>query len=208
MRPHQHLFPIVNQMVEVAVEELREEGGEITCGRGCDHCCHLLVETSWEEARELAIWLANQPAKKRDKIFKRVQESAEDARELFGRRKSTKKFKEPYDGDSKIKDDAYDEYFYEKKRPCPFLEKGACIAYVSRPTPCRLHMVTSDPYYCRYDVDNEEGFDYPDSFDELKDNAAHAIVACEKDGRWGQMGIMVEAVVAAEGFAALARESI
>lgn len=206
MRPHQHLFPIINHMIDEAVEDIREDGEDITCTRGCDHCCHLLVESSWEEARELAIWLANQPARKKTAVYKRLKASAEDARELFKRRKSTKKFMEPYRGEASITDEAYDEYFYERKRPCPFLEKSGCVAYESRPTPCRLHMVTSDPYYCRFDVDNEEGYDYPDSFDELKDNAAHPIGAVEKDGRWGHLAIMVEAVINEEGLDGLAKE--
>ena len=183
-------------MVEHAARSLEEdEGKKVSCVAGCTHCCHLLIEISWEEAEELANWLVALPAAHRSRVVARVQESAESARELFSRRSKTQKFMAPSRKDTEIPDDVFDQYFYEKKRPCPFLELGRCAAYEVRPTPCRLHMVTSSPELCAADTENDEAYDIPDAFEELKEDAAPVISAVERDGRWGQLAIMVEAVL-------------
>lgn len=182
-------------MVDEAVDDLKEADNPITCKKGCDHCCHLLVEISYEEAQALVEWIKALEKKEKERIINNVKSSASEAKEIFSRKKSRKKFLKPYIGEESFDDDAYDEYFYEKKRPCPFLLAGVCQAYEVRPTPCRLHLVTSDPNSCRYDVEDDSDFDIPERIDILKEEVGGMLRATQADGRWGQLSIMVEALL-------------
>ena len=197
---HKHLFPIINAMIDHAIAEVEEGGQEVTCRAGCTHCCHLLIEISAEEAAELVEWTSMQPLAEQQAVIKRVQAAAESAREVFNRRGETQKFSEPIREQLEIHDAAFDEYFYEKKRPCPFLgEGGRCVAYESRPTPCRLHLVTSDPALCSKDVGDEDDYEVPEEFETLREAVAPVIEAVELDGRWAQLAIMVEAIMKEQG---------
>ena len=196
---HKHLFPIINAMVDHAIAEVEEGGETVSCKAGCTHCCHLLIEISAEEAYELVEWTTQQLPPKRDAIIERVQAAAASTREVFNRREESRKFSEPLSESIEIPDDAFDEYFYEKKRPCPFLENDHCIAYESRPTPCRLHLVTSDPNLCSKDVGDEDDYEVPEEFETLREAATPVIEAVELDGRWAQFAIMVEAIMKEQG---------
>ena len=195
-RKHQHLFPIIDQMINIAVDDVEEEGLQVTCKPGCTHCCHLLVEVAWEEAVELAKWIMAQPLDRQIHFKKKISDSAVGAREIFQRKEETHKYLKPTHLDMDIPDDVFDIYFYEKVRPCPMLEDDRCVAYESRPTACRLHMVTSDPALCAREAEEEdEDYDIPDRFDELKNETEPVIQSCELDGRWGQLAILVEAAL-------------
>ena len=198
-RNQQHLFPIIDAMIDNAIEEASENGETITCKPGCDHCCHLLVEISWSEAYELAQWIVNLPTKEeQEKFYMSVASTAIEAREVFSRKKSGRRFMQPLYSEDDMPDWMYDAWFYEKKRPCPFLVDGLCAAYEVRPSPCRLHLVSSDPDLCRYDVEDDTDYEVPDSLEEVKEELGPVITAINGEGAWGQMAIMVEAVLKRE----------
>ena len=192
---HKHLFPIINAMVDKAVEDVEEEGEKVSCQKGCDHCCHLLVEVAWEEAYELVEWVNDQDDVVKNEVLEKISKAASEAKRVFSKREDTKIFMEPLDDDIEIPDEVYDDYFYGKKRPCPFLLDGCCRAYEARPTACRLHLVTSDPDICSAEVTDESEFDYPDRFEELREECAPVISAIERKGVWGQLAVMVDSVV-------------
>lgn len=192
MRPHEHLFPIVNAMIDDALRDMKVDRERISCKKGCDHCCHLLVEATWEEAVEIALWIKNLPKTKRKKILDRVLEHATQAKEFFKRKKSWSRFSKPVRGEKPIPDGAFDSYFYDEIRPCPFLEKKQCIAYEVRPTACRLHMVVSPAKLCARDVEDDSDYDTGERIEQLQEEAAPPIVALQRDGRWGQLSIMIE----------------
>lgn len=198
VRNQQHLFPIIDAMVEAAIEEIEPEK-KISCHAGCDHCCHLLVEISWSEAFEMADWVMNKvPRKDRDHFLSTIGEMAAEARNVLGKKKSGRKFLQPLYGDDDIPDWAYDDWFYEKKRPCPFLKDGLCAAYEVRPSPCRLHLVTSDPALCKYDVEDDSDYEVPDELEEVKEELGPVIAGLNREGAWGQLAIMLEAVLERE----------
>lgn len=199
LRNQEHLFPIIDSMIDNAVEELSEEGEQISCKAGCDHCCHLLVEVSWAEAYELAAWIEQRESEDDKAYFlNSVATMAAEAREVFSRKKSGRRFMKPLHSDDDMKDWMYDVWFYEKKRPCPFLKEGLCAAYEVRPSPCRLHLVTSDPELCRYDTASEDDTDVPESIEEIKEELGPIITAINGEGSWGHIAIMVEAVLKEE----------
>jgi Fe-S-cluster containining protein len=194
-RIHQHLFPIVNQMMTNAIKEAEEEGYEIQCRQGCDHCCHLLIEISWEEAVEMAHAVVSRPRESRLELIGRIQKNAQEAREFFLGSKGAAAFARPVEGDRELPDDVYDDYFYKGVRPCPFLENSSCTAYESRPTPCRLHVVSSDPKLCENDVEDDSEYETPECIEQVKEDLGPVIETLEVDDRWGHFSIVLEAVL-------------
>ena len=191
---NRHLLPIVDSMVDNCLEELGENQ-KISCRKGCDYCCHLLVEISWEEALELAGYVRELAPEQQESLKMRIRKNAEKGRGLFRATPETENFCEPYGGDKDIPEDIYDSYFYKMRTPCPFLTEGACSAYEHRPVSCRLHMVTSEPEICGFDVEDESDYNVPEEVEELKENLAPILQVVQKDPRWGLLSIMVERAV-------------
>ncbi len=200
-RPHQHLYPIMDLLIEKTVHALENEGCQITCQRGCAHCCHLLVEISWEEAVELAHWINAQPATRRRLFIEKITHNAAQARALFVQTDASAIFCQPVDdGDLEIPDAVFDNYFYASVKPCPFLEDNLCAAYTHRPSTCRLHMVNSPVALCMREADTTQepstDVEIPETIETLKQDMEPLLVGLIEDGRWGQLAIMVEAALA------------
>lgn len=186
---------MLDELIDSAVEANKEGGEEITCRIGCDYCCHLLVEIGWEEAQQLATWVIALPEPQREAFILKVRKNAAAARKVFSRRIDAGHCLQPGSSEQEIPDEAYDEYFFDNKIPCCFLESGKCAAYEARPIACRLHLVSSDPCHCSSATHREDEYEVPDLIEELKDETAPVIGLLEKDGRQGQLGIMVEAAL-------------
>jgi uncharacterized protein len=195
-RNYNHLLHTIDVMVDSAVADIKKEGEKISCAKGCSYCCYLLVEISWEEATILAEWLNAQHPKIKQELIQNIHHNAQTARDIFARYKSAQKYMKPYRGDMKLSESVYDRYFYKNNIPCPFLYENACAAYEARPTPCRLHMVTSDSKLCSREVPEETpGYHVPEQIETLRDEVVPITSAFYQDGRWGQLGIMVEAAL-------------
>lgn len=192
---HQHLFPIIDAMVDHASKEVANDGKSISCKPGCTHCCHLLIEVSWEEACELAEWVLSQDEENKELYLQRINSNAEEAKEFFRKYKGYEDLSGPITDDRELADTIYDDYFYGKSRPCPMLVDNLCTAYEQRPTSCRLHLVASDPKLCAADCGDDDEYDIPDEIEELKEHASHVLEAVEKDGRWGHFGIVLQSAI-------------
>lgn len=190
-----HVFTIVDSMMDEALHELPKGGREVTCHRGCSHCCHLLVEVSWEEAQELARWIVRQTPERQAKFQAAVKRAAREAKQFFMSRKATRRYAEPVREGLHFPEYLFNRYFLDKARPCPFLDGGACAAYEARPTPCRLHVVTSAPELCSREVIDDSKYRVPRRVERVQREIAPVITAMTPDGRWGQLAIMVDAVM-------------
>lgn len=186
-------------MVDAAITDIEADGEQISCRKGCMHCCYLLVEISWEEASELANWIVGQPEASRNRLIGSIKESAADAKEFFLSDPKTAHYLEGWAEDEDLPEEIYDRYFQEKARPCPFLSFGKCEAYVARPTPCRLHMVSSEPSICSREVEDDEDYNIPDRVDELREEVGPVISAMCKDGRWGLLSLLVQEALVEKG---------
>lgn len=194
--PFKHFHKVLNHLIVKTVNDCDDQDEAITCRKGCSYCCHLLVEIPWEEAAILAAWLMKQPDAKRNAIIQKIKRNAQQARHLFRQKKRTTKFSEPVDYDTEDFPDALcDDYFYKKRRPCPFLTDGCCSAYEARPTVCRLHMVSSPPELCTREAGEHKDYSIPDAIEDLKEQVTPIQHDLADDGRWGQMGVMLEAVL-------------
>jgi len=195
---YHHLLHTIDIMIEHSTDQIHASGETISCEKGCSHCCYLLVEVSWEEATLLAEWIDAQHPKLKEKLIQNIKQNAEKAREVFGRFKKAAPYTKPYQGTLNIPAMAYDRYFYKNDIPCPMLIDNSCAAYEVRPTPCRLHMVTSPSELCSKKFpDDVEDYEVPEEIETLKEEIVPMTDAFYKDGRWGQLGIMVEAALKA-----------
>jgi Fe-S-cluster containining protein len=198
-KPHyHHLLQTIDVMVEHVVNQLEtKQDKKITCAKGCSYCCYLFVEISWEEAIILVDWLEAQHPKIRKELIDNIHHNAEQTKKLLSQYKKGAEYMKPYQGTLKIPMQIYDRYFYKNVLPCPFLYEGSCAAYEARPTPCRLHMVTSPSELCQSSVpDDVEGYEVPDEIESLKEQVAPINEAFFQSNTWGHLGIMVQAVIA------------
>lgn len=197
-----HVYPVVNLLIENTVKNCEDENEPIRCAMGCSHCCYLFVEVSWEEASNLAEWILKQKPKLREDFITRINENADKAKAFFAKYKRFQVWQNPIDdAEVEVPNSLCDYYFTKLRQPCPLLNltTGACQAYEERPVSCRLHMVTSDPNLCRYDVgDPNDEYCVPDYVEELKSEVAPINSALAESGRWGHLGIMVQAALRAQ----------
>lgn len=192
---NEHLFPILDQMMSKAVEAVEAEGSCLSCKKGCAHCCYLFVEITWEEAMELAKWVLDQKENEKQTFINKISENAARVREILAEYKKPHLLA-PLTGEQSYPEDAFDEYFHNNTYACPFLKNNQCGAYAHRPTPCRLHVVTSDVNYCKPDKEfRDEGVLTPTEVDDVHEAIGPVMGELHTDPRWGQLGIMVEAAL-------------
>lgn len=193
---NKHVYPIIDIMIDKAVDDVRESGEKISCKKGCDHCCHLLVEVAWDEALELAYWIKDQPEPNQSEFVNKVRHNAAEARAVFSQHPAGKRYCQPVTDLEDIPAELFDDYFYNKRRPCPFLQDKSCLVYAYRPSPCRMHLVVSDPVFCSADPQmQDKEIETPELVEEVAEEIEPVLVATSEDPRWGQMGIMVEAAL-------------
>lgn len=198
---YKHVYPVIDLMVGAAVRDIEEDGEKVSCGKGCSHCCHLLVEIFWEEARELASWIVSLPSEQQAQWMPKVINNADAFVSLCSKKKHWDVYSRSFsDEDLEFPDSLCDEYFYKNQRPCSFLgADGACQSYNNRPSSCRLHLVTSDPELCSYEADeDDDDYEIPDRIEELGDEVGVVNSAAALDGRRGQMAVLVLEVLAEE----------
>lgn len=112
----------IHQMVDAEMEQ--EKSIPISCTKGCNHCCHMEVEITSDEALILKGILADGFAIDRDRFIRQSQRPLQD--ETWRRR-----------------------HFHPENR-CIFLAAdGACSVYEARPVMCRRHTVTSPAVHCQ-----------------------------------------------------------
>ena len=195
--PNKNLYPFIDQLVGEAVADVREKGGKFCCQAGCSYCCHLLIEITWEEAIELALWIKAQPKKEAAEWTRRVKYNANIVKQLFLTHKKGKAFLSPVDeGGVEIPETLFDEYFDQLNLPCPFLKDDCCAVYAHRPSPCRLHLVSTPAIHCSNCSDYaDKDISTPRKVKSVQVLVGKMMDIAHKDERWGHFGIMVEAAL-------------
>ncbi len=129
-------------IIQLAVERQDRIGESISCGRGCDACCHHLVPVSPAEAIHLAEVIAALPPERQAELQARFA-TINEAMERIG---LAPRIREGYQKQEEAH--AWVRDYFDLQLPCPFLEAGACSIYADRPFACREYMVTSPPAEC------------------------------------------------------------
>lgn len=113
------------------------------CQKGCNACCHQIVEVyTWEEPK-IFQYIENRFTPKQKKQLNR------NLKQWFKRfNRNTR----PADGTNPLTPQEMREVervFREERFACPFLMGTSCSIYEARPLVCRVHHQTANPDGCR-----------------------------------------------------------
>lgn len=120
-----------------------------TCKEGCAACCRHWVDEVYSFEAEIIVEYVRKNC--RDKISSIVDRCREDIvvldqlKGLVDQKLSASEIDEPEPIDA---GDLLLSIFYQMNRPCPLLERGACIVYSVRPLTCRGYVSFSDARHC------------------------------------------------------------
>jgi len=120
------LLKLYKELDEKRDVHLEAHEGEISCRKGCSHCCYMMSGITLSEGLLLAEVAAFRPD------WKKIQE------DLF--RMARKEALDSMDRGT----------YFNLGIPCAFLNKkeGTCRVYEHRPSCCRYYYVVSDPSIC------------------------------------------------------------
>ncbi|MCB0322500.1 MAG: YkgJ family cysteine cluster protein [Bdellovibrionales bacterium] len=194
---YSQFLTIVDNYIGEAVEKTTARGRPISCGRGCSACCYMMVETSWDEAVELAAFIRKRPKQIRDELIRRVKAAARERRKFFSLRRSTERYCRPTASGKEATNKVTEDYFYDRKRPCPLLdqEKGICSVYPARPTACRLHIVSSPAQQCAREAGRGSSFTIPREIESARKRVERKAERALTDPRWGELSIMLDHIL-------------
>ena len=130
-------------ITRLAAEQLAESGKEISCKKGCAHCCSYMVSLSSAEAFYLQKHIHSLDAGTRRPIMHSF---------LRGARTIAANKIPPVntpDMDESQRLESISDWYQKMNIKCPFIVDNECSQYDARPLVCREHMVTSPPAGCR-----------------------------------------------------------
>jgi Fe-S-cluster containining protein len=132
-------------LVGAAVHAVEEQGGAISCKKGCGACCRMMVPVSHLEARHLRDLVEGLPEPRRSTVRERFAA----ARRRVEEADLTEKLRRP---EQWTADDytAVAGAYFRLGIACPFLEDESCSIHPQRPVTCREYLVTSPPELCGY----------------------------------------------------------
>lgn len=116
----------------------RQHSGKITCRKGCDHCCRLMVMSFTFEGVLIANRLLRTGASGIN-VIKKFQDDGQAQRSLIQEYTSAG-VREQHDLAAKA--------WFRKGEPCPLLVGSLCSAYDIRPLSCASHYVVTPPCQC------------------------------------------------------------
>lgn len=129
-------------------------GIKVSCGRGCDRCCHHFPTS----VHALEIALLHRHIAGREDYAQLVEACRSRVQDYEGWKDFTE---ETYpDRTPSEREDLALEHYYDEGNRCPFLGgDGACTVYEFRPLTCRMYIATSHPSFCMPESITDEGAD-------------------------------------------------
>jgi Fe-S-cluster containining protein len=150
---------LTDQIVDLTVIQVAEDGRKISCRAGCGACCRQLVPMGEAEARGVRDLVESLPEPRRSVIKARFAE----ALSRLDNAGLLTPLRERGDWDNARRREIGLAYFRQGVA-CPFLEDESCSIHPQRPIACREYLVTSPPEHCADpNVDQVEGVKLPAS---------------------------------------------
>jgi len=130
---------LVSEVYKIGNELLSEyiENNEITCHRGCSHCCKQLICCTTVEMENIVAYLKTLIRGSKRAIMKKVSKEAMKFVIWYGRTCLSI----PEDSHKLISEPIRSNYF---GKPCIFLKGSVCGIYPARPIICRTTKVKGD----------------------------------------------------------------
>jgi Fe-S-cluster containining protein len=137
---------ISTKLALAVLNNLKQQGQDVPCRKGCSQCCYYPIPLSVPEAfcmrRQL---LAMNPAR-RETLVNRCLETASIV--IENHQQSDEQDLTFTESDiSQIS-----QWYSQIKLPCPFLSENLCTVYQIRPSACREHIVTGSSDLCGTDT--------------------------------------------------------
>jgi Fe-S-cluster containining protein len=173
------------ELVSIAAEHARGEGKEVSCRKGCTHCCRQLVPLSPLEAKRIADIVEGMPKKRRNAIrerFVRLIEPLEREGLLDPKAPAGRRALQSRETSASAAWDDVSRRYYELRLDCPFLENDLCSIYDERPLACREYNAVTDPALCEAFDPNIEALPRPLPMGEVLTKVASEITGEDFQG--------------------------
>jgi len=141
------------EAAELEVQHAIEAGRAISCRKGCDACCRMLVPLSVPEAFAMREYVEQLPTDRRTLLLNRLS----DTKDRLKHEGLWERLTDVAEASSPVPDDELDPInraYYALRIPCPYLENELCSIYDARPAACRELLVTSPAELCQDLVQN------------------------------------------------------
>ena len=130
---------LCDSVVAATYQELAGKGKQVSCTKGCDHCCHYLVGLTAAEAFCLYREILAMPEARQVAI---ITESITAAQMIAAKGLGDIKAADPSE---------LSRWYGDLDITCPALSGGVCLMYEQRPLACRECLTTSDSDLCKKD---------------------------------------------------------
>jgi Fe-S-cluster containining protein len=134
---------LAESLVGIGISNAEQEGGTISCKKGCGACCRQLVPLAEMEAHDIRDVLERLPEPRRSEVRARFDAAYErlKAAGLLEKLEDPERFEF---GEMM----AFGLEYFHQGIACPFLEDESCSIHPDRPIACREYLVTSPAIHC------------------------------------------------------------
>ncbi len=136
---------VCGKIIDVVVKEIRKQGGNIPCRKGCCACCRYIVPLSVPEAFWLRENILAMPAAQQKII---LQSCLSAAVRIIGK-KLPKPVSTSTSSDVETDIEGVANWYKSLKLDCPFLYKKVCLIYKKRPLVCREYFIVGHGRACK-----------------------------------------------------------
>ncbi len=136
---------VCEKIIDVAVNEIRKQGENIPCRKGCCACCRYFVPLSVPEAFWLREKIFAMPAAQQEIILKSCLSAAV---RIIGK-KLPKPIAASISSDVEPDIEKVESWYKSLNLDCPFLYKKVCLIYKQRPLVCREYFIVGSSRACK-----------------------------------------------------------
>lgn len=140
------MLEISSVVADMGTRAAHRLGLQVSCQKGCAHCCRQLVPLSIPEAAMVFEFSLSLAEPRRSRVQSGF--SAAVARlEKAGLLSRLQRLQDPAVVDREMA--AITREYFEQAIACPFLENECCSIYAVRPSMCREYLVSSPAAHCK-----------------------------------------------------------
>jgi Fe-S-cluster containining protein len=143
---------VIKEIQESQAEAVKANGQQITCHKGCAHCCHFYMHANIQECEAIVYYLYNN-----ESVFETYIKNYIDWRQKLSQNGDIFKncarlwYEKRVAGAGQKEEDAFgaeSNRYRDQGLPCPFLIDGVCSIYEVRPYMCAGTVSSSPSQWC------------------------------------------------------------
>jgi len=151
---------LCTEIIDVVLQSVSINGGQIPCRKGCLACCRHLIPLSVPEAFRLNEEISAATGRRRESVWKTCLHAA---RQILDRKPPILLMSQTAEASPAglVDLNLVSKWYRDFKLDCPFLHNGVCTIYEQRPLACREHYVTGSARACRGEFGAAEVLEMP-----------------------------------------------